>query len=191
MLVSDIQLEVKSLVEDLPLIDDTVRWVNACLADLGIDLDANFPLVSDANSNLSSSGIPTKFHGMVALFCTVKYLEKDGSFQESNIFAQQYDDMKKRFIAAFEVPLQYRDDRLSQQFIAGSGQSTFEITKEGYDPTYGDLKVYVNGSLKDIIVNSDKTFMLTTYTCAANEKVTALWEEHTDFVEPPYNFWTW
>ena len=90
----------------------------------------------------------------------------------------------------YEIPPRYRDDHLSQQFIATAGQTVFTITKNSYNPRYGDLKVYVNDRLVEHKLGDGTDFVLLT-PASAGDAVTAVWEEHFDLVEPPYNWWTW
>lgn len=184
---------IEDRVDDSPESKEvSVQWVNEALNDLGMAVQAVFPQF-EFNGQLSSQipPIPQQFRHILVIYGCARFKEYDGSMQEAQHFMMQYDDLKKKFASSYQVPAQYRDDRLAEQFTATEGQVTFEITKIGYDPQFGDLKIYVNGKkVTDFEIGESNDFTLAT-PCVVGDKVTAVWEEHTDLIEPPFNWWRW
>jgi hypothetical protein len=169
-----------------------IQWLNEGISVLGIAVEANFPQFSATSGDLIGqiAPIPERFHMIPVIYAIAKFKEYDSSVNEANNFMNQFEFLKNQFVATYQVEPQYRDDRLAQQFTVTDGQREFEITKNGYNPRYGDLKVYVNGQRKEDFTIKDKKFTLVTDS-VAGDKITAVWEEHTDLLEPPYNFWRW
>lgn len=189
MKLIDMKLGVESRVDDTVLMEDLLRWLNDAKDHMAIEVNASFPDIQQTTNLDDTFVFDARFHLAPVLYACARFKEQQSSIGEANNFTQQYIDIKNRFVAQYELPMQYREDRLSQQFTAIEGQSSFTITKLGYDPNVGDLAVYVNGAPVDATVNDDNTFLLV-ISAHDGDSVTAVWEEHTDFIEPPYK-WTW
>lgn len=189
MILGEMIKAINRRVDDTVLQDNAVEWLNSGKNHMAIAVHADFPDIK-VTADLSDTFVfPDKFHMCAVVYACAKMKEQDSSLSESNNFMKEFEEILKSFVQNYEVPAQYRDDRLSQQFVAIDGQDTFQITKEGYDPTYGDVKVYKNGLVQtDFITNDDSTFTLAS-TCVAGDRITALWEEHADMIQPPYKWW--
>jgi hypothetical protein len=167
---------------------DAVEWLNAGKNKMAVAIGADFPDIQLTTDLSDTFVFPAKYHLGPVEYAAAKAKEKDSSVNEAGNFMSQFEQIKRDFVQTYEVPAQYRDDRLSQQFTATDGQDMFLITKEGYNPSYGDLKVYKNGLVQtNFTTNDDKTFILSS-ACVAGDKITALWEEHIDLIEPPYKW---
>lgn len=154
-----------------------------------------------------------KYHEIPVLYACMRIKEMDSVLTEAANYRMQFEERKKFFIANYQVPIYLRDDRITQQFTASAGQMAFVITKTTYDPQQGSLTVYktsygttnstdlisftrVVSTITDVsqasttntTTNDPRGFILT-YACAVGDKITAVWQEHNDIVQPPYPFW--
>lgn len=176
-------------VDDVVDVRDAVEWLNSGKNQMAVAVGAKFPDLSTTDLN-GTFPFDDKYHEAPVLYACACFKEQDSSLSEVANFMAKFENLKKDFVRNYAVPPRYRDDRLSQQFTATQGQTTFTITKEGYDPRFGDLKVYVNDMPAEFELGSGTDFILRN---PANngDAVTAVWEEHIDLIEPPYNWWTW
>lgn len=213
MNVSDMYTYVSRLVDDVPIVDDVIGWLNAGQNIMASECQALFPQLQSSVADPTMAGtfvFPVKWHHIPCIYAAAMYKAQDTSFQEEQMFMQQFNDLKKTFVQYYDAPEQYVDSAISQQFMASAGQTTFVITKNTYNPQFGDLKVYVNGiadnnfTIPTNLYPGPTTIITTTTTssndpnsftlgiaCNANDLVSCVWEEHFDLVNPPYNFWTW
>lgn len=179
-------------IDDVVATPDAVEWLNEAQNLMGIAVGAKFPQL--VSTNMSGTFVfDERFHSIPIMFASARYKEQDSSLQEANNFMGQFEEFKKEFVENYEVPMRYKEDRYTQQFIATNGQDTFTITKVDYDPRSGDLKVYRNDLPIDLNYKgwgTDKSFQLS-IPCVAGDAVTATWEYHSDQQEPPYSWWKW
>lgn len=176
-------------VDDVVDPTDAIEWLNAGKNRMAMAVKANFPDLT-ASDMQGSFAFPAKYHEGPVLYAAAKFKELDSSLAEAANFMSQFELILREFMENYEIPPRYRDDHLSQQFIATAGQTVFTITKNSYNPRYGDLKVYVNDRLVERKLGDGTDFVLLT-PASAGDAVTAVWEEHFDLVEPPYNWWIW
>lgn len=213
MNVLDMYNYVARLVDDTPLTDDVIGWLNAGQNILAAESQANFPqlLTSVQDPTLVGTfSFPAKWHFIPCVYAAAMYKAQDASFQEEQLFLGQFNDLKKTFVQYYDIPKQYADSPTTAQFTAIAGQQAFVITQDTYDPSTGDLTVYVNGvKTKNFTIpanlNPISTAVFTTTNTTsdnpnsftlgvalnAGDTVTAMWEEHFDLVDPPYSFWRW
>jgi hypothetical protein len=186
MNVSQMLERVNARVDDVVPDTDGIPWLNDGKDELNILVEATIP---DVTASSDVFDIPTRFHVGLVLYASARFKEQDGSPSEAQHFMNQWEEIKREFVQTYQVPPKYRDDRLAQNFVATEGQTDFTITKIGYVPQYNRLKLYVN----DLPVSEDfeivdRTFKFLTGR-SEGDKVTAVWEEHADIVEPPYKWW--
>lgn len=176
-------------VDDTVSADDAVEWLNSAKNQMAIAVEANFPnLVASALE--SSFVFDSKYHEIPVLYACASFKEQESTLSEASNFMAKYENLKKDFVRNYVVPPRYRDDRLSQQFTATAGQTLFTVTKGNYDPPTGDAKVYINDQPVDFETGDGKNFTLL-IALLGGEAVTIIWEEHTDLIDPPYNWWRW
>lgn len=217
MNVSDMYTYVSRLVDDQPIQDDVIAWLNAGQNIMASEVQATFPQLSNTTTDPTMAGtfvFPVKWHHIPCVYAAAMYKAQDTSFQEEQMFVQQFNDLKRTFVQYYDPPLQYKDDALSQLFTATAGQLTYVITKTTYNSDYGDLKVYYNGRLlvpnidytipvqsvqaySQIVTSATTTndpngFILNaSFNVLAGDLISAVWEEHADYVNPPYEWWGW
>lgn len=190
MTLDELRGVIQGTVEENPSLTNTIRWVNTMISTINLEMDISVPHLSFTAAGGESLPLPNEYSALFINFCCAKSKEFDGSIGDASYYMNEFKELKKEFISTYQVPVYYRNDRLVQQFVASQDQTVFTVTKEGYEPKYGDLKVFINGVREtDPIINDDNTFE--TSARSAGDKVTALWEEHTDMVEPPYMWWRW
>lgn len=175
-------------VDDVVNINDAVEWLNSGKNHLAMAVNAKFPDLVSTNGN-SQFVFDEMYHEAPVLYACASFKEQDSSLNEVNNFMVKFEQIKQEFVKNYEVPPEYRNDRLSQQFEVINGVNTFTITKDGYNPQFGDLKVYVNNILTNNFLLDGLTFTVSPAT--DGDKVTAVWEEHTDLIDPPFNWWGW
>lgn len=191
MRLQDLKLDVWDRVDDVPADTAVVRWFNAAQNRLAASVNAKFPSLIDANGTFNPLVEPVydeKWQEALVVFACARFKEAESSINEANNFQSQFDELKKEFTENYEVPVQYRDDRNTQQFTASQGQTLFTITKEGFDPVYGDLKVHVNGVESTHFWIREKSFEFNAIQnpLVSGDIVTAIWEESYAYQEPPY-----
>jgi hypothetical protein len=177
-------------VDDVVDPSDATGWFNEGKDKMAIAVEATFPDLDSTNLN-GAFVFPAKWHSLPVLYASAMYKKQDTALSEANDYMAQFFDGLKDFVKSYEIPPRYRDDRLSQQFTATAGQTTFTITKLGYDPVYGDVKVYVNDRIVDFTQGDPTTApndIILTTAALLNDAVTMIWEEHVDLLEPPYNW---
>lgn len=177
-------------VDDVVDATDAVEWLNSGKDQMAIAVEATFPDLDIANMQ-GTFPFPSKYHEGPVLYAAARFKEYDSSISEAANFMAQFETVKQNFVRNYSVPPSYRDDRLAQQFIVSSGQTEFAITKQGYEPRYGDLVVYVNDLRVDRELVEDSTAFTPLASLAPGDRVTAVWEEHNDLIDPPYNWWSW
>jgi hypothetical protein len=176
---------VNRRIDDVAVQADAIEWLNEGKNKMAIAVGASFPDVE----NLTDSFVfDARFHGLPVLFASARYKEQDAVLSEAQNFLNQFYDGLKDFITKYEVPPIYREDHTTQQFTATSSAQTFTITKQTYNSVQGDLIVYINGiATTNFTINTSGT--VTVWDVVAGNKVTMVWEEHVDLVQPPYSFW--
>jgi hypothetical protein len=176
-------------VDDVVDSKDAAEWLNSGKNQMAIAVGAKFPDLD--SSNLSGTFVfDDQFHEAPVLYACASFKEQDSALSEVGNFMTKFENLKKEFVRSYVVPPRYRNDRLSQQFIATAGQTSFIVTKDGYDPAMGDAKVYVNDQLVSSSIGTGNELILTV-AASLNDCVTVVWEEHTDLIDPPFNWWTW
>lgn len=193
-------------IDDTILPTDAVEFLNAGQNVLAVEVGASFAQLTLTNLN-GTFDFDAKYHEIPVIYACMRFKELDSVLTEANNYRAQFYDMKKFFIQNYQLPAYLRDDRLSQQFTALGGQTAFVITKDTYDPQQGVLTIYKNGSrmvswtqvtstitdeaqvvTTTTTTNDPRGFILTN-ACSLGDRITALWQEHNDLVEPPYSFW--
>jgi len=193
-------------IDDTILPTDAVEFLNAGQNVLAMEVGAVFAQLTTSNLN-GTFDFDAKYHEIPVIYACMRFKELDSVLTEANNYRAQFYDMKKFFIQNYQMPSYNRDDRLSQQFTALGGQTAFVITKDNYDPSQGVLEVYKNGTrmvswskvISSILdeaeivtttttTNDPRGFILTN-ACVLGDRITAVWQEHEDIVEPPYQWW--
>lgn len=201
---------VKRRVDDNPVLADTIEWLNAGQNIMAMRVEANFPtLVNNGGALDQVPAYDEKYREIPVIYACAQFKAQDMLLRDHDMYLTQFDERVKEFANKYAVPPQYRDDRLAQQFTATAGTSTlktFIITKPNYDPATGNLQVYIGNILQNsenITVNDDRTFTVNAFVVPVSdvmtqktafdggELVTAVWEEHFDLTEPPYNWYRW
>lgn len=178
---------LNDLVEDIVDQNAAVRWFNQAQNRMASSVKAIFTQFSTDTSLTTIIDVPDKWAEALVLFAAAKYKEVDTALQEANNFMAQFQEVHKEFTENFQVPVQLLDDHNVQQFVATAGQTDFTITKQGFSPAVGVLKVFVNGVETTDFQSNDTVFTLTTG-ANVSDKVTALWEVHGDLIAPPYSW---
>lgn len=188
MNLSEMILAISRRVDDTVTTPNAVEWLNSAKNKMAIAVKAKFPDLSQNDTSTEYTAIDSKYHEALVMYASARFKEYDGIFSDASFFLQEFNEMVKDFQANFEVPPYYRDDHISQQFVATQSAQTFTITKLTYDKNQGDLIAYINNIKTDnYTINSDGT--VTVWDCVAGDNVTLLWENHVDIVEPPYSWW--
>jgi hypothetical protein len=195
MQLQELKSRVWSRVDDAPTDLTVIQWFDDAQNRLASALGAKFPKFI-TNNKFDPTQEPVwdeKWHEALVVFACARYKEMETSLSEVQNFQMQFEDLKAEMTENYQIPLQYRDDRLVQQFTAIDGQTDFTITKLGYEPVYGDLQVFINGNqTTDFRKKTDGTkgFILgATISLVSGDTVTALWDEHYDYQEAPYPWW--
>lgn len=217
MNILDMYTYVSKLVDDIPVTDDVIRWLNAGQNILAAEIQAVFPQLQLSTVDATLAGtfaFDVKWHHIPCVYAAAMYKAQDTSFQEEQMFLQQFNDLKKTFVQYYDPPLQYVDSAYAQLFTATAGQLAYVINKISYDPVRGDVQVYYNGRLlvpdqdyslvgnpannfasivtTPITTNDPNGFTLNAaITVNTGDLITAVWQEHFDLVNPPYDFWRW
>lgn len=192
MNLAELKAQVWERIDDAPADLTVIKWFENAQNRLASACNAKFPrfIVNNQFNATDSPVFDEKWHEALVVFACARYKEAESSLSEVANFSQQFEELKAEMMENYIAPLQYRDDRLVQQFTATAGQTDFSITKVGYIPEYGNLKVYVNGiETTDFTVSTDKMFTVNSPVLNVGDGVTALWEEHYEFAEPPYPWW--
>lgn len=207
MILTEMIAAINRRVDDTISTTDAVDFLNAGQNVLAMEIGATFAQlnVNDPNSTFD---FDSKYHEIPVIYACMRFKELDSVLTEANNYRAQFEQMKKYFISNYQIPVWQRDDRITQQFIALGGQTAFVITKDGYDPNQGALAVYKNGiklmawervisSILDeaeivttLTTTNDPYGFIVTNPCVLGDKITAVWEEHQDVVEPPYPWWS-
>lgn len=208
MQLADMITAVNRLVDDVVSQSDALQWLNAGKDRLAQEANAVFPDMDGVN--ITTYPFPAKFHYAVVLYAAVKYLEQSVMLDQAAELMKQFQEQMTLFVERYDIPPAYRDDNLHQQFVATSGQQAFIITANSYDPDTAVLKVYRNGRLttdwqipldtadnpSQIVTtlatsNDPNAFIFNPTTpIASGDTVTAEWELHEDYNQPPYQWWS-
>lgn len=190
MQLQELKQMVWETIDDAPADLTVIRWFDRAQDRLASSVGAKFPRFI-ANGTFDPNTEPVwdeKWHEALVVFACARYKEAESSLNEVQNFQQQFDTLMSEMSENYQIPIQYRDDRLVQQFIAVSNQVSFVISKLGFDPVYGNLQVFVNGvETTDFTLDADtKMFTINATTVVnADDKITALWQEYYDYDQPP------
>lgn len=196
-------------IDDIIPQTDAIEYLNAGLHEMEIVANASFPELTGTSTD--TFVFPEKYHNVPVMYAVAKYLQSNLLLQQAQVFMQEYQQQLMYFAERYTVPPQYWDTDTSQQFVAQDGQSAFVITNNSYTPQSGRLKVFLNNvqttdfQTPSLMVTSPSTVVTTLTTTndpsgfvfnpttpiSAGYNVTAQWEVHDVFDEPPYEFWTW
>ena len=212
MTLQDMIDAVNRRVDDVIDTATIIEYLNAGQNAMAMEIGVSFTQFV-IGSMTATPDFDLKYHEIPVLYACMRIKEMDSVLSESANFRAQFEDRKKWFVATYQIPEYLRDDRLAQQFTAVAGQQAFVITKETYRPQQGNIRVYVKpvstGVVQSLVnftkvistvsdfslvitttttTNDPRGFILT-YACSAGDKVTAVWEEHVDVIDPPYPFW--
>jgi hypothetical protein len=192
MQLSDMKSLLELYVDDIVPIETVVLLLNAGQNRMAMEVKAKFPQLTQ---NLADTFVfDSKFHEGPILYAAAMIKAQDSSIREKESFILQFTNLLSEFSENYIVIPRYRDDEISQQFTATAGQTDFTITRSTYSPQYSALRVYVNDiALPDSAYSAssdDNTFSLVTPT-AANDAVTALWEQHSDLMDAPIYWPGW
>ena len=195
MQLQELKQMVWDRVDDNPVDLTVIRWFDSAMSRLASSAKAKFPrfVSSGTFDPTTEPAIPEKWQEALVVFACARYKEGEAALNEVANFDAQFLEILKEFAENYEIPLQYRDDRLSQQFTATAGQIDFTITKQGFDSVYGNLQVFINGTATTYFQLNDNTFTLVDpqIPLVGGETITALWDEHYDLKEAPYSWWNW
>jgi hypothetical protein len=199
---------LNDLVEDVVSTSMATRWFNQAQNRMASAVEATFTQLTSSTSLTATLDMPDKWVEALVLFAAAKYKEVDTSLQEAGNFMGQFQEVYKEFVENYQVPIQFLDNAEVQQYTAVAGQTKFTITKRGFSPAVGVVKVFVNGiettdfvvGYKDIDpVTSTPTIYINGFTLtgkyeaaeplADGDKVTVKWEVHGDFTQAPYSWW--
>jgi hypothetical protein len=195
MQLQELKQQVWDRIDDAPVDLTVIRWMDSAQRRMASAVGAKFPSFVSNNSFDSTLEplIPEKWQEALIVFACARYKEGEASLNEVANFDAQFQEIAKEFTENYEVPIRYRDDRVSQQFTATANQTQFIITKIGFDPVYGNLQVFINGAKTSnfqIDSNIDPSVQSFTLTVAqpaltGGETITALWEEQYAIQEAP------
>lgn len=192
MQLQELKAKVWDLIDDAPLDLAVMRWFDMAQNRLASAVGAKFPkfVTNGAFTSTVEPVFDEKWQEALVIFACARYKESEASLSEVANFQQQFEEWMKEFSENYQVPLIYRDDRFCQQFtVSDITATTFTITKIGYDPNYGNLKVFKNGiETTDFSLAADGTKSFTinpTTTLVVGDAITALWEEHYEYGEAP------
>lgn len=187
MTLQEMLAAINRRVDDSVALADAVDWLNEAKDEMATEINAVFPDLSSTNID-GTFAFDSKWHRLPVLFACARFKEKEIDLQEAGNFMMQFRQGLKEFVMRYEIPPIYRDDHITQQFIATQTAPTITITKPTYSPSQGDVKTYINNILNEnSVVNEDGTITITD--AVINDNITCVWEEHVDLVEPPYHFW--
>lgn len=193
-------------VDDSPANTSVTDWLNSGQNVMANKVGAIFPQL-DPNNSSSQFVFDDKWAEIPVIYACARFKQADLMYPDADRYMQQFNDLLKDFVARYNLPEQYMDSPQAQQYTATAGQTDFTITKESFDPRFGNLRVYVNGNLaqfntSDNAVSStvaqayDRAALVVPYTftlttaCVGGEYVTAVWDMNTELEFPPYSFWT-
>lgn len=192
MLLSDMLLLLETYVDDSINNPDAVRWLNAGQNKMAVEVKAAFPQLTITSGLNTTFVFPEKFHETPVLYAAAMYKAQDSSMQEKESFLMQFRDGLQEFSENYDPPARYRDDAITQQFIATAAQTEFTITKEGYNYRFGNLRVYVNDRRTDYFLPVVTGFLYTDPApILVGDAVTAVWEEHSDLYVRPAIYPGW
>lgn len=176
-------------IDDVVDASTATRWLNAGQNQMAAEARAEFTQLVATNQS-STFDFPAKYHEIPVLYACAMYQSSESSIGEKNSYLIQFQEGLKTFLETYDVPMQYRDDSNTQQFVKSStDNNTYTITKRGYS-LQSNLKVYVNSVQTTTFTTLNNTFTITYETePAAGAKITATWEDRPDLQEPPYSWW--
>jgi hypothetical protein len=177
-------------VDDVVDNADFVLLLNAGKNRMGTEVHCRFPDITVTATLDETFVFDEAYHEIPVLYAAAMTKSMDSSIPEKNSYMVQFESGLQDFVENYDPPAQYLVGPLVQQFTAADGQTNFTVTKNEYDPAYGNLKVYVNSLLVEFEKNNDKGFILET---AANvgDAVTAKWELHADLSYKPALYPGW
>lgn len=197
-------------VDDVVSSPIATTLINAGQNKMAADIKAAFPQLSVTNPD-DTFVFPEKYHEIPVLYAATMIKAQDSSIREKESFLGQFNNGKADFVENWTVPPRYKDDQHIQQFRATADATTlavpttFTIASETYDFQFSELTVYINDikttrftiptvEIYPIVTtptysNDVKSFTLSDVP-PADAYITAIWEIHADYQQPPYAWWT-
>jgi hypothetical protein len=165
-------------------------WFDDAQNQMAMMANAVFPQFLNPDGSLSGLAAPVfdnKYHEALVIYAIARYREQDSSLQEMTYMDKQFNAMLTEFARKYNVPPQYRDDAITNQYIATAGQLQYRILDDNFDQNYMNTCVYQNsnpvpfktGTLKLTspsmyidVVNLDPSV-----TVLAGDVITIVWED--------------
>lgn len=194
MKLSDMYTLLGTYVDDVVTPTTATQLLNAGQNKMAVDAKAVFPQLSDSTPE-GTFIFPEKYHEIPVLYAAAMVKAQDSSIREKGSYLDQFYSGMRDFTENYDIPMQYRDEQFIQQFTATLNQTDFLVTKDTFiNSNLSGLKVYVNNRLVDFTTSAEYiptyTFRLKTAS-SAGDAVTAVWETHHEYDQPPMPWWTW
>jgi hypothetical protein len=187
---SDMQQLLRFLVDDTVEAGITATLLNMGQNEMATAVKCDFPqLSSDVPSG--TFVFPEKFHKLPVFYAAAMYKGYDSSVREKDSYMADFQNGLPNFTENYTPPYRYWDDFNVQQFRAVDSVFTYNITKDGYDRRYADLRIYVNDvPVKASTSTTDNTFTIdSSVGLVSGDYITVIWEIHADLVSPPHEWW--
>jgi hypothetical protein len=194
MILSQMISLVNSYIDDVVINDDAIRWLNMAKDRMATEVKATFPdlpTVAEDNSLTATFVFPSKYHEIPCFYAAAMYKAQESSLNEKMSYLQQFELALRNFTENYNPPAEYRDEPNILQYTAVADQTDFVIASDVFAPYYGNKRFYVNSipSESFTIENNTKFTYVGTTPLVAGDKVTLIFDENANFLEPPYSWW--
>jgi len=193
VILSEMIALTNSYIDDVAPNDEIIRWLNMGKDRMAIEVKSTFPdlpTVAQDQTLTATFIFPAKYHEVPCLYAAAMYRGQESSLNEKGSFMQQFELGVRNFSENYNPPMQYRDEHNIIQYTATAGQTDFVIANDMFTPFYGDVRFYVNSVPNDyFVVQSKALFKYVGTTPLTNgAKVTLIFEQNANFIEPPYHW---
>lgn len=186
MILSEMITLLEEYADDTIDTPSAIRWLNAGLNKLAVSARCTFPQLQLTPDLSDTFVFPEKYHEIPVLYAASRYKGQDSSLSEKRDYAGEFAEGLADFTENYTPPVQWRDEPYIQQYRATEGQTVFVITKDSYNTTYGNLKMYVNSLPVDFYKDGSTITLINPV--AAGDYVSALWDETYSYTTEP-TFW--
>lgn len=145
MKLSEMKTRLEFYIDDISDMNIAVGLFNTAKDRMATEVKATFPDIVAEGDNSTSFSFDPAFHEVPVLYAAAMYKSADSSINEKNSYMTQFEAGVVRFVSAYKVPIEFRNDEVTEQHIATDGQTDFVITKDGFYPRFTRLRVYING----------------------------------------------
>lgn len=180
-------------IDDVADSSDILLLLNAAKNAMATEVRCTFPDLVASTDMSDTFVFDAEYHEIPVLYAAAMLKSQDSAVREKESYLSQYMAGISNFAENYDPPVQYLNLPNVQHFIATVAQTDYIVTKGGFHPRYGNLKLYRNSLpiVEDFVIGSNIFKLSPLTSVVAGDIITAVWEMNSDYGYAPGFFPSW